>query len=115
VANSRPYDRDNAKPKSKKGSNGRPRKLTGLVDARLLAFEFPETFSAPSDAEIKKIKPGDLVKVCRHGERFWVSVDGFVGRQWHGTVVNDLVFSPDLSFGDSFYFMKKHIYDVLEG
>lgn len=117
MGRSRRHDRDSAKPKSlsKKGPKNRPQNLKGLINARLLAFEFPDTFSTPSDAEIKRLKPGDFVKVCRNGDRFWVRVDGFVGRRWHGTVANELVGSPDLSFGDSFYFMRKHIYDVLKG
>ena len=113
MGRSRRYDRDNTGPKGKKGSKNRPQKLKGLVNARLLAFEFPDTFKTPSDAAIKKLKPGDFVKVSRNGERFWVRVDGFVGRQWHGTVDNELKHNPDLAIGDSFYFMRKHIYDVL--
>jgi hypothetical protein len=115
MARSSRYDSDSVKPKGKKGSKDRPRKLEGLVNARLLAFEFPDTFETPSDADIKKIKPGDFVKVCRNNERFWIRVDGFVGRKWHGTIDNDLGLNPDLACGESIFFMRKHIYDVLKG
>jgi len=78
-----------------------------------MAFEFPETFELPTDSQIRKIKPGDLVKVARNGERFWVRVDGYVGRKWHGTVSNDLIQNDDLDLGDSIFFAKKNIYTVM--
>ena len=110
------FDRDHARPnppKRRSRRNGKPREVKGLVNARLLAFEFPETFEVPSDATIKKLEPGDFVKLSRNNERFWVRVDGFVGRRWHGTVDNKLKNQDDLDFGDSIFFMKKNIYDTL--
>ncbi len=92
---------------------GEPRTIRGLANARLLAFEFPETFEVPSDAELRAMKPGDYVKVARNGERFWVRLDGYVGRKWHGTVSNDLVLNDDLKLGDSIFFARKNIYDTL--
>lgn len=100
-------------PRKKRISNpAAPKKVKGLVDASLLAFEFPETFQRPSDSELKNIKPGDFVKVARNNERFWVHVDGFVGRRIHGKIDNKLVNQPDLKMGDSIFFMKKNIYDI---
>lgn len=88
-----------------------PRVIRGLANARALALEYPDTFEVPSDAYLKKLKPGDLIKVARNNERFWVRLDGYVGRKYHGTVANDLIFNEDLKFGDSIYFMRKNIYD----
>lgn len=111
----RHQDRDHRKPNPKaspKRSRETPKAIKGLVNARLMHFEFPETFEVPSDSEIKKMKPGNMVKVARKNERFWVRIDGFVGRKWHGTVLNNLFLQEDLKKGDSIYFMRKHIYDI---
>lgn len=105
------FDRDCVCPVRVRKAKGRPRDVKGLVNARLLAFEF-DTFEVPSDSQIRKLKPGDLVKVARNAERFWVRVDGYVGRKWHGTVSNQLANSDDLKYGDSIYFSRKNIYDL---
>lgn len=89
-----------------------PRKVDGLINARLLAFEHPDTFFVPRDSELKKVKPGDHVKVSRGGERFWVKVEGFEGRKWHGMIDNVLKRNYDLRAGDRIYFQRKHIYAV---
>lgn len=105
------FDRDCIQPEKARAQKKEPRVIKGLINARLLAFEF-ESFEVPSEAEIKKLKPGDFVKVARNSERFWVRVDGYVGRKWHGTVMNRLIRNEDLKLGDSIYFMRKNIYDV---
>jgi len=92
---------------------GHPRAVKGLVNAKLMAKEHPETFFVPSDAEIKRVKPGDFVKLARNDERFWVRVTGWVGKKWHGTVANELICNDDLPYGSSIYFTKKNIYDVM--
>ena len=96
-----------------KNKRTRPKEIQGLVNARLLAFEYPETFELPPDSAIRKLKVGDYVKVARNNERFWIKITGFVGRKWHGTIANELILNPDLQFGDAIYFEKKNIYDVL--
>ena len=90
---------------------GEIRKLTKLVDARALAKKH-EWFEQPTQAEIRKIKPGQFVKVNRKGERFWIKVRGFEGRRYHGQVANVLAFNEDLMFGDHVYFERKNIYDI---
>jgi len=93
-------------------SGNEPRKIDGLIDAGKMARLY-DTFKVPSDAAIKKVKPGDYVKVARNGERFWVRVDGYIARKWHGTVDNKLLFNDDISLGDKIFFYKKNIYDVM--
>ena len=105
------FDRDCVCPARPRKAKARPRTVKGLVNARLLAFEF-DSFEVPSDSEIRKLKPGDFVKVARNGERFWLRVDGYVGRKWHGTVSNKLVLNDDLKYGESIYFTRKNIYDL---
>lgn len=107
------FDRDCVCPGSRRvKAKEQPRDVKGLVNARLLSLEF-DSFETPSDAEIRKLKPGDLVKIARLGERFWVRVDGYVGRKWHGTVSNDLRHNDDLPIGSSIYFARKNIYDLM--
>lgn len=92
----------------------RPVSVSGLVDAKAMARKYPKTFEAPSDKVLTKIKPGDLVKVSRNDQRFWLSVTGFEKRRIHGTVVNHLGDkNPDLPFGSSIYFSKKNIYALV--
>lgn len=86
------------------------RPIDGLIDARSLHYQF-ETFDIPNHSDLKKLKPGDFVKLSRNGERFWVKISGFVGRRWHGAVVNKLIRNNDLSFGERIYFMRRHIHD----
>lgn len=83
----------------------------GLANARALALE-SEYFEQPSDSVMRKVRPGDFVKLCRRGERFWLKVTGYVGRKYHGQIGAHLKRS-DLEFGDVIYFERKNIYDVL--
>jgi hypothetical protein len=106
------FDRDCISPGKCKASKRSPKSVGGLVNARLLALEF-ETFETPTNADIRKVKPGDFVKLARNGERFWVRVSGFVGKKWHGIVDNDLSMNPDLQAGDCIFFDRKNIYDIL--
>jgi len=92
------------------GKRGRPIAPGDLVDAKALAKAHSETFGVPSDADLRKVGPGDLVKVARNGERFWVSVTGFEKRRIHGEVANELEENDDLPFAQSIYLQKKNIY-----
>ncbi len=107
----RKFDRDCICPGRTRKSKSEPRAVKGLVNARLLALEF-ESFETPSDSLIRKLKPGDFVKIARNSERFWVRVDGYVGKKWHGTVSNRLIYNEDLRLGDRIYFARKNIYDL---
>ena len=106
-------DRDYVFPEGfRRNPSTHPREIEGLENAKLLALEY-DGFDRPPASAIRKLKPGDHVKVSRNRERFWVKITGFVGRQWHGVVDNTLVQNDDLKLGDSIFFMKRHIYDVL--
>lgn len=85
-----------------------------LTDARRLSLD-SENFEQPSADVIRKIRPGDRVKVARNHERFWVKVTGFEGRKYHGQVANSLARSDELQIGDRIYFDRKNIYDILQG
>lgn len=88
---------------------GHPRGIIGLTNAQLWAKRHPKTFKIPSDRWIKKVKPGDWVKIGRNRERFWVKVGGWEGKKWHGLVWNKLIWNDDLRHGTSIYFYKKNI------
>jgi hypothetical protein len=89
--------------------------VKGLLDARAMNKKHPDTFEVPSYATLKKIKPGDFVKVARNNERFWVQVTGFEKRRIHGAVDNKLVrkANKDLPLGTVIYFQKKNILSYL--
>lgn len=95
----------------KRRANPRNVKKIDLNNASLLALEYPETFILPAPSAIKKLKPGDWVKLSTPGERFWVRVSGFEGRKWFGQVASDLITS-DLKLGDTLQFYRKNIYDI---
>jgi hypothetical protein len=84
-----------------------------LTDARRLSLD-NENFEQPSAELIRKIHPGDFVKLARNHERFWVKVTGFEGRKYHGQVANVLNRSDELQLGDRIYFERKNIYDILQ-
>lgn len=110
------FDRDCVCPVTRRANArlraaGHPKTVKGLVNARLLAGE-SDSFVVPSDASITRLKPGDYVKLCRNNERFWVKIDGYIARKWHGTVSNKLVRNEDLNLGDKIFFMRKNIYDL---
>lgn len=107
------YDEDHTRPSNNAGRDrGEPINVDGLVNARALALQY-DTFETPSDASIKRVKPGDFVKLARNGERFWVRVDGYIARKWHGTIDNQLMLNEDIGYGDKIFFYKKNIYDVM--
>lgn len=68
----------------------------------------PDTVDVPS---LSKLKVGDMVKISRNGERFWVKVVGFQRTKIHGAVANDLIFNEDLPQGTQIVFYKKHIFE----
>lgn len=86
-------------------------RIVDLANAGNLARNF-HSFESPPESEIRKLKPGDFVKLARNQERFWVCVSGYIGRRWHGSIANDLKRNDDLSRGESIFFMRKNIYDL---
>lgn len=106
--------REHARPAALvRNPGGHPRVVKGLVNAKAMAKAHPKTFEVPPESRLKKLKPGDFVKVARNNERFWVRLTGWVGKRWHGTVANDLILNDDLKYGESIFFTKKNIYDTL--
>ena len=81
-----------------------------LVAAKAIAKAHPDSFAVPVDSHLRKVKPGDLVKVARNGERFWVLVTGFEKRRIHGQVANMLEDNDELPFGQAIFLQKKNIY-----
>lgn len=88
---------------------------TDFVNAQEMHLLNPETFDVPSEAELAAIKPGDSVKVCTGGERFWVSVTVASESMIAGTVDNQLVYTDrhGLRIGDTIHFSRECVYDVM--
>jgi len=84
-----------------------------FVDAQKMHKMYPDTFEAPTKAELNALKKGDLVKVCYNDEeRFWVILTSVRGQKLKGKVDN-LLLTPDLSLGDIIEFEKKHVYSIM--
>jgi hypothetical protein len=88
------------------------RRLTNLGDARSMAIKH-ESFSAPNQSQVRRLKVGDAVQVERNGERFWVGLSGYIGKEHHGKVLHSkLARNSDLSAGDVIAFHTRHVYDI---
>ena len=74
--------------------------LSKLADAQTMHREHPETFDAPDAQELAAIKPGDWVKICREGERFWCKVVGAKGKYLIGAVDAPLVNSGNADINE---------------
>ena len=85
-----------------------------FVDAQEMARTNPETFEVPCQKALEEVNPGDMVKVCAGGERFWVEVKCIVDEQIHAEVNNKLVCTNKhgYSLGDAVQLERKHIYDI---
>jgi hypothetical protein len=85
-----------------------------LVDAWQMSQQHPDDFFVPAHSEVCKLRAGDLVKVCSHGEmpeRFWVQIVSRHGSIFLGRVDNRLLFgSPDLD--DLIEFHECNVYEI---
>ena len=95
-------------------SNVKKIKKPELVDGIEQNKLHPETFWIPSEADIKKIKIGDIVKVACSGERFWTQVEEMDGENFVAKIDNDLVKSDEhgLYFDDLISFKAKNIINI---
>lgn len=75
-----------------------------LRDAQALHRARPDTFEVPDDADLNGLRAGDLVKVCRGGERFWVRLAS-AGEVLEGSVEGS---SPP----ETIAFHRKNVYDI---
>lgn len=78
-----------------------------------MALLHGETFEAPGPMVLARIAPGDLVKVCRNDERFWVKVTNVQGDVLTATVDNDLFRNDDLPYGRAVFIERRHIYNYI--
>jgi hypothetical protein len=89
--------------------------LTRLVDAQEMHRQYPDTFEAPTDHELATIRPGQFIKVCRDGERFWLAVTGASGRYLIASIANPLVTSGNarLAMGKAVRVEPRHVYSIM--
>lgn len=87
-----------------------------FVNAQEMHRNHPLTFDAPTEAELAGIGPGDLVKVCVEGERFWVKVTEPTAEMFTGTVDNILLCTDrhGLSYQDAVTFGRECVYDLIK-
>lgn len=85
-----------------------------FVDAQEMAKKHPETFIAPSEADLAQIKEGMHVKVSAANERFWCLVEAIDQDRITATVDNEVLGTPahGLKYGDTVEFEKRHIYQI---
>jgi hypothetical protein len=94
--------------------------VDGFVDAQAMHEAYPQSFEAPSAAEIAAVVPGDSVKVCDGGERFWVTVVSGTpaapafDRVFTGRVDNELISGQSYNLGSLITFRGFHIYQIFE-
>ena len=86
-----------------------------FTDAQEMHALYPDTFDAPSAAELASIDVGSVVKVCAHqSERFWVEVTSVddAADVVIGAVDNMLVGQHGFNCGDLIRFRKCHVYTI---
>lgn len=83
-------------------------------DAFALQKQHPLTFQIPTEAQLRRIREGDLVKVAAKDERFWLNVAKAEFPHFEGRVANNLFFAAaiGMDYGDSVAFEARHIYDI---
>lgn len=87
-----------------------------FVDAQEMHRLHPDTFEAPSLAELHAIAPGTAVKVCAQYERFWVLVEtvDHDDDTIAGHIDNDLLCTAKHGFsnGNRVVFRRCHVYQI---
>lgn len=88
-------------------------------DAQATAKKHSTTFKLPDVGYYENaVKPGDFVKICHMGERFWVRVIALLyeatGNKIAGLVANHLTEQTTLEYDDPVMFLYKNIYDLMD-
>jgi hypothetical protein len=83
-----------------------------FTDAQEMHRRYPSTFSAPTQAELDAVRPGDYVLAAfNHIERMWVLVTAVDGDTLAGTLSNQPVEVPR-RHGDLVTLEKRHVFDI---
>ncbi len=81
-------------------------------DAQQLAKQYPDTFYAPDEDILSRIKSGDFIKVCTLNERFWIEVTSVSEGKITARVDNELLMD-ELHYNDIIEIEPRHVYDIL--
>lgn len=88
-----------------------------LLNAQQMNKEHPKTFEVPSDKELRKIKVGDIVKICDDdaGERFWVEIKAIETNSGKliGSIANNLIRSK-ANANDKVLFERENVLSIWE-
>lgn len=90
-------------------------KTAKFTDAQAIAKTYPETFEAPDQEELDKLRIGDSVKINAANERFWVTITNITKDAIMAVVDNDLVLTEKhgLSQGDFVKIQREHVYSIM--
>jgi hypothetical protein len=78
---------------------------------------YPDTFEIPNEDERLAIEPGAVVRLMFEmkdgwGERMWVNVSSVNKRHLVGTLSNQPLGIPRLTYGDEIKFKRDHVIDI---
>lgn len=85
---------------------------SGYVNAYVMSLKYPQSFEAPTKEELDNLKIGDTVKVCRNGERYWVTITNIEGDTIYADLDNFLIFPDDES--ENPVFKKHNIFQIYD-
>ena len=71
-------------------------------------------FYIEEEKELKRLKIGDIVKVCHNKELFWTIIKRIRNDTIYAKVDNDLILKHEFKLGDTIKFEKKNIYGIFE-
>lgn len=89
-------------------------------DAQALQRQNPDTFLAPSLADVEGIRQGTFIKICRNNERFWTIAVERRGSGWLAEIIakvgSMLVMEKnfDLPLNHLIQFQARHAYEVVQ-
>jgi len=85
-----------------------------LINIQQMAKEYPNSFKAPQDSELEKLKVGSSVKVCvDNKEKVWVEITSIKDSSLKGKIDVHPISLDHISYGDNISFKKENIYSVL--
>lgn len=87
--------------------------ISRCADAQDLAQKHPETFTAPTERDLNRIRVGQNLKISVDSvERFWIQAEEVMHNKIVGRINNDLVCVQDLRINDIVLIEKRNIYAI---
>ena len=91
-----------------------------IIDGVERAAQNPNTFQIPTAKQVRRLRPGDIVKLIFSAdaetgyveERLWVQITSRRGRRIVGVIDSQPMVTPDAARGDRVHFDARNIIDV---